>query len=582
VAALVAAAALSACTAEPAAPANGPGSGASQSVDDDASVVTLAFAGDVHFENHLALLLRRPELGLGLVNAPLSDADVTMVNLETAIAGRGPRDPKELERPTRRYWFRTSPTALDLLAAAGVDVVSVANNHGGDYGATGLEDTLRAADAAPLAVVGVGADRSAAFAPYRITVDGTALSFFAADASRREGSSSVWAAGPTNPGIAAARSARPRDLLAAVRAADERGDVVVVYLHWGREYDVCPSALQRSQARALADAGADVVVGAHAHVLQGAGWIGGTYVGYGLGNFVWYHNSQSATGVLRLTLEEGRVVSDDWVPARIRRTGVPSPVLGGVAARAVTDWERLRGCTGLASRPGRTGGGEDAAPSPTRGYAASIRPIGPGLAARMTASHRPGCPVALNRLRLLRMTYLGFDGRHHVGEMVVAAPYAEGVVEVFERLYDARWPIRRMRLVDAFGGDDDRSMAADNTSAYNCRRVAGSDRWSAHAYGAAIDLNPVENPYLTGDAVLPPSGRRFAGLDRSAEARVPRGVIRADDVVVRAFADIGWEWGGDWSSPDYQHFAARPVASGCVGVFESALKRERCQMFAPG
>jgi poly-gamma-glutamate synthesis protein (capsule biosynthesis protein) len=256
-------------------------------------------------------------------------------------------------------------------------------------------------------------------------------------------------------------------------------------------------------------------------------------------------------------------------------------VLGGIAAQAVTDWERLRGCTGLASRPGSAAAQEEAEPSASSGYAASIRRIGPAVAARMTGSHRPGCPVALDDLRLLRMSYLGFDGRHHVGEMVVASPYAPGVVKVFERLYDARWPIRRMRLVDAFGGNDDRSMAADNTSAYNCRRVAGSDRWSAHAYGAAIDLNPVENPYLTGGSVLPPAGRRFAGLDRSAEARVPRGVIRADDVVVRAFADIGWEWGGDWSSPDYQHFAALPAASGCVGVFESSLRRERCQMFPP-
>jgi poly-gamma-glutamate synthesis protein (capsule biosynthesis protein) len=113
-----------------------------------------------------------------------------------------------------------------------------------------------------------------------------------------------------------------------------------------------------------------------------------------------------------------------------------------------------------------------------------------------------------------------------------------------------------MRLVDAYGGDDNRSMAADNTSGFNCRRVKGSAEWSAHAFGAAIDVNPVQNPYLTPSSVFPPDSRRFAALDRSAEALVPDGTIRSDDVVVRAFAAIGWEWGGSWAVPDYQHFSA--------------------------
>ena len=154
------------------------------------------------------------------------------------------------------------------------------------------------------------------------------------------------------------------------------------------------------------------------------------------------------------------------------------------------------------------------------------------------------------------LTHVGFDGRDHTGELVVAATYARGVAGVFERLYDARWPIRRMRTVDAYGGSDRRSMRANNTSGYNCRRVQGSSSWSAHAHGAAIDLNPVQNPYLTGSSVQPAAGRPFAGLDRSARARVPTGTIRQDDVVVRAFAVIGWEWGGTWADPDYQHFAA--------------------------
>jgi poly-gamma-glutamate synthesis protein (capsule biosynthesis protein) len=114
-----------------------------------------------------------------------------------------------------------------------------------------------------------------------------------------------------------------------------------------------------------------------------------------------------------------------------------------------------------------------------------------------------------------------------------------------------------MRLVDAYRGDDERSMAANNTSGYNCRRVAGRDALSAHAYGAAVDINPVQNPYLTASSVHPRAAARFTTIDRSDDARVPRGAIRDGDVVVRAFARIGWDWGGYWSTAkDYQHFTA--------------------------
>ena len=175
----------------------------------------------------------------------------------------------------------------------------------------------------------------------------------------------------------------------------------------------------------------------------------------------------------------------------------------------------------------------------------------------MRYSHGPGCPVPLKDLRYLRISYVGFDEQVHLGEMVIHEDHADAVTDVFEQLYDARWPIQRMRLVDDYRGDDNRSMAANNTSGYNCRRVAGSDSWSAHAYGAAIDINPVQNPYVNGTSVAPPAGRRFATIDRSATAHAPAGAIRAGDVVVRAFARIGWEWGGDWStSKDYQHFSA--------------------------
>lgn len=510
--------------------------------------VTLAFAGDTHFELHLAALLARPRGALGPIARTLSDADLTMVNLESAITERGMPEAKELEPPSQRFHFRTSPAALDVLAAAGVDVATMANNHGADYGPVGLRDTLAAIRKSPVPVIGIGRNRREAFTPYRVSVRGTDFAFLAGDASFREGASSVWEAGPTTPGIAAAHAHRPRDLLAAVRAAGQRDEVVVVYLHWGAELQGCPTEQQRTTARALADAGADIVVGTHAHVQLGSGWIGDTYVNYGLGNFLWYHDHQPESGVLRVRVEDGEVVGGSWEPARIQADGRPVPLRGLDRSGAIAAWHRLRGCTDLASQ-------RNEAPLPA--YSWSMQRIGPALRQRMGFSHRPGCPVPLTDLRHLRMAYVGFDGRPHVGELVIHEDHAEQVASVFRRLYDARWPIRRMRLVDDYGGDDIRSMSANNTSGYNCRRVAGSRAWSAHAYGAAVDINPMQNPDLSGDSVAPRAGHRFATTDRSADTQPPPGVITTNGPVVRAFARIGWQWGGTWSSAkDYQHFAA--------------------------
>jgi hypothetical protein len=175
----------------------------------------------------------------------------------------------------------------------------------------------------------------------------------------------------------------------------------------------------------------------------------------------------------------------------------------------------------------------------------------------MRFSHRDGCPVPLWELRYLRMSHIDFRGNVREGEMVVHADVAEDVMNVFRELYEQRFPIAKMVLVDEYDGDDDRSMAANNTSAYNCRSVAGTDRWSEHAYGKAIDLNPVQNPYVRDGTVAPPSGERYADIDRSAGASAARGVVVADDPVVNAFRRIGWVWGGTWtSSKDYQHFSA--------------------------
>jgi poly-gamma-glutamate synthesis protein (capsule biosynthesis protein) len=325
-----------------------------------------------------------------------------------------------------------------------------------------------------------------------------------------------------------------------VRAVAVTAEVVVVYLHWGEELYRCPTHRQVATARALAAAGADVVVGSHAHVLLGSERIGETYVDYGLGNFVWYIDDPAETGVLTLRVRDGRVVSDGWVPALIGSAGIPMPAHGPARTEAAARWRHGPDCAGVSP----------ALPA----FASSVSRIGPAQQARMRSSHGPGCPVPWSDLRLLRLSYIGFDGRAHSGELVAAATHARDVVRVFARLYDARWPIRRMRPVSAYGGDDDRSMAADNTSSYNCRRVAGSTSWSDHAYGAAVDLNPVENPYLFDGTVRPAAARPYLRVDRGGKPPAP-GVITADSIVVRAFTAIGWEWGGSWAEPDYQHFA---------------------------
>jgi poly-gamma-glutamate synthesis protein (capsule biosynthesis protein) len=183
------------------------------------------------------------------------------------------------------------------------------------------------------------------------------------------------------------------------------------------------------------------------------------------------------------------------------------------------------------------------------GYHARVTPIPSTM--HLVSWHR-GCPVPLRDLRLIKLSYWGFDGKEHEGELVAHRDAADDLVRVFRRLYAVRYPIRRMRRIDFYGASDDRSLVADNTSAFNCRPVAGTTRWSEHAYGRAIDINPVENPYVIGNHVSPESGRRYA--DRSK--RLP-GMIHDGDAVVRAFAAVGWGWGGHWRSPtDYQHFSA--------------------------
>ena len=189
------------------------------------------------------------------------------------------------------------------------------------------------------------------------------------------------------------------------------------------------------------------------------------------------------------------------------------------------------------------------APSAFRG---TIERIDSVQAKRMTGvSWRKGCPVALRDLRLLTLSHWGFDGRARSGRLIVHRDVARDLVQAFRDLYAARFPIRRMVPVDAYGGSDFRSIEADNTSAFNCRFVDGTTRWSNHAYGRAIDVNPIENPYVSSGSTSHRASRPY--VDRT---RHRPGMAYEGGALVRAFDRIGWGWGGRWTSvKDYQHFS---------------------------
>jgi hypothetical protein len=183
-------------------------------------------------------------------------------------------------------------------------------------------------------------------------------------------------------------------------------------------------------------------------------------------------------------------------------------------------------------------------------FRSSVSPISSAFRAQMTSWHR-GCPVRVSGLRLVRVSFWGFDGRAHSGRLILHRSYARPVIKALRTLYYKRFPIRRMRPVEAYGSSDDASMAADNTSAFNCRGVTGSSSWSEHAYGRAIDINPLENPEVREGVVSPPGGRAY--VDRG---KWKKGMIHSGDKAVRAFEAIGWKWGGYWHSlKDYQHFS---------------------------
>jgi hypothetical protein len=318
------------------------------------NAVTFAFAGDVNFPEvwdtedgpppaapPLAQQVRAdPMHVLDPVAPVLSKANLAMVNLETAVTDGG--DPVA----GKNYHFRSPAASFTALKAAGVDVVNMANNHALDYGPTGLQDTFAAIAAAKLPVIGIGHDAAEAYRPYRTTIKGQRIAIVSATDWLEPGLVPSWSATDAQPGLAFSID-RTR-LLQAVTAVRPEVDTLVVFLHWGTEETWCASAEQQDLATALLGAGADIIVGSHAHRVFGVGKVGPALVAYGLGNFVyWREDGESGRSGVLLVTATGREVDDySWVPARITN-GVAVPEHGDAAAADLAEWNNRRACSGL-------------------------------------------------------------------------------------------------------------------------------------------------------------------------------------------------------------------------------------------
>ena len=302
--------------------------------------VTIAFAGDTNFDGVIGeRLASDPGSIFGGFAPVLAAADLAVVNMETAIGVGGSPAPKE-------FTFQAPPSALEAFRLAGVDVVSAANNHGMDFGVASLDETLAAEAASGFPVIGIGRNEAEAFAPYLVEVRGQRIAVIAATQVLDSNLLDLWTATPDQPGLASAK--RVDRLVQEVQAARAAADTVVVFLHWGTETNTCPNEAQLTLSQQLVDAGADVVVGGHAHRVQGGGRLGTAAVHYGLGNFAFYAGSAAGarTGVFTVTMTGRRVDGYQWTPGRIvdRR---PEPLAGDDAVEAVSHWAGLRGCTNL-------------------------------------------------------------------------------------------------------------------------------------------------------------------------------------------------------------------------------------------
>lgn len=191
----------------------------------------------------------------------------------------------------------------------------------------------------------------------------------------------------------------------------------------------------------------------------------------------------------------------------------------------------------------------------TSSFKSSITNIPPPIKQQMLQyTWRQGCPVPIKDLAYLQLSYWGNDNKHHTGELIVNKTLAKEVVALFKTLYENKYPIAQMQLIDVFKGDDDASMSANNTSAFNCRPVTNRPgEYSQHSYGRAIDINPLINPYVKGNLVLPKAGSAFVDRNKPYKGKITR-----DSFIYQQFSNNGWDWGGGWFDlQDNQHFEKR-------------------------
>ncbi|WP_436795115.1 CapA family protein [Actinospongicola halichondriae] len=312
-------------------------------VDTGNGPITIAFAGDINVERSLATRLEDdPEGFVGPFAELLRGADLAIGNLEAALTSGGSPIDKE-------FVFRAPPSVLDALAAGGFDVISAANNHGMDYGAGGLAESLEIKRArADGMVIGIGGDEDEAFAPHISEVGGHTVAVIAATQVIDANLISAWTATEEQGGLASAK--RVDRLVEEVEAARAVADTVVVYLHWGIETETCPSESQQELAQTLSDAGADLIIGTHAHRVQSGGRLGSSMVGYGLGNFLFgaVSDESAKTGVLLVEVDGRDVLGYEWRPGRVSDR-VPIPLDGDDAEAAVDEWDDLRDCTNLSA-----------------------------------------------------------------------------------------------------------------------------------------------------------------------------------------------------------------------------------------
>jgi len=313
--------------------------------------ITFVFGGDVHAPEGSVPAVRLaadPATAFGPgAKQLLAHADLSMVNLETALTNGSCPVPQP-----KQYVFWAPSSIVTALRGAGVSLVTEANNHGEDCGVPGLLEALTIRARTHYTVLGIGRDAKQAFASYQRVIDGEHVGIIAATQVIDADLIDSWSATPTQPGLASAYEVQR--LVNAVEAARRVDDTVIVYLHWGIQLDACPDSIQEPLAQLLVRAGADVVVGSHAHVLLGAGYLGSALVSYGLGNFVFYNDPSptNLSGTLHVTITGRHVDAYRWQPAVIEDE-LPVPVTGAAAAQVDSRWAAARACTDLTGRPTR-------------------------------------------------------------------------------------------------------------------------------------------------------------------------------------------------------------------------------------